>query len=81
MSHNYRAHVQQLLEPTRLQPVLRNKRSHRSEKPALAATRESPRNNEDPMQPKINKFIKEKKNNTSHSPGLSNATGASSQGR
>ena len=49
MSHNYWAHVPQLLKPARLEPVLRNKRSHRSEKPAhrneqqppLAATRES----------------------------------------
>ena len=34
-SHNYWAHVPQLLKPTRLEPVLRNKRSHCSEKPAL----------------------------------------------
>ena len=33
-SHNYRAHVPQLLKPTRLEPVLRNKRSHDNEKPA-----------------------------------------------
>ena len=33
----------QLLKPTCLEPVLRNKRSHRNEKPTLAATRESPR--------------------------------------
>ena len=40
----------QLLKPAQLEPVLRNKRSHRNEKPAhtndeqppLAATRESP---------------------------------------
>ena len=45
-----RAREPQLLKPTRLEPVLRNKRSHRSEKPAhrneeyppLATTRESP---------------------------------------
>ena len=33
-SHNYWAHVPQLLKPTRLEPVLRNKRSHHNEKPA-----------------------------------------------
>ena len=33
-SHNYWAHVPQLLKPVRLEPVLRNKRSHRNEKPA-----------------------------------------------
>ena len=32
-SHNYWAHVPQLLKPARLEPVLRNKRSHRNEKP------------------------------------------------
>ena len=50
-SHNYWAHVPQLLKPARLEPVLHNKRGHRNEKPAhhneeqppLAATRESPR--------------------------------------
>ena len=61
-----------LLKPARLEPMLRNKRSHRSEKPThrneeqppLTTTRESPRSNEDPMQPqkflkiKINKFLK-----------------------
>ena len=31
--HNYWARVPQLLKPARLEPVLRNKRSHRSEKP------------------------------------------------
>ena len=49
-SHNYWAHAPQLLKPARLEPVLRNKRGHRNEKPAhrnkeqplLAATRESP---------------------------------------
>ena len=49
-SHNYWAHVPQLLKPTRLEPVLCNKRGHHNEKPAhrneeqppLAATRESP---------------------------------------
>ena len=33
-SHNSRAHVPQLLKPARLEPVLRNKRSHCNEKPA-----------------------------------------------
>ena len=33
VSHNYWAHVPQLLKPTRLEPVLHNKRSHRNEKP------------------------------------------------
>ena len=33
-SHNYWAHVLQLLKPARLEPVLRNKRSHCNEKPA-----------------------------------------------
>ena len=50
-SHNYWACVPQLLKPVRLEPILRNKRSHRSEKPVhckeeqppLDATRESPR--------------------------------------
>ena len=51
VSHSYWAHMPQLLKPTRLEPVLRNKRSRRNEKPAhrkeeyppLATTRESPR--------------------------------------
>ena len=33
-SHNYWARMPQLLKPVRLEPVLRNKRSHLSEKPA-----------------------------------------------
>ena len=33
-SHNYWARVLQLLKPARLEPVLRNKRSHHNEKPA-----------------------------------------------
>ena len=49
MSHNYWARMPQLLKPACLEPVLHNKRSHRSEKPThrneewppLAATRES----------------------------------------
>ena len=57
--HDYWAHVLQLLKPACLEPTLRNKRSHRNEKPAhrneeyppLTATRESPCN-EDPMQTK-----------------------------
>ena len=48
-NHNYWAREPQLLKPARLEPVLRNKRSHHDEKPAhrneeqppLAATRES----------------------------------------
>ena len=32
-SHNYWAHVPQLLKSARLEPVLRNKRSHHNEKP------------------------------------------------
>ena len=47
VSHNYWAHVPQLLKPTRLEPVLSNKRSHRDEKPTHC--------NEDPMQPKKKK--------------------------
>ena len=41
VSHNYWAHMPQLLKPACLQPMLHNKRSHRNEKPPLAATRES----------------------------------------
>ena len=33
-SHNYWAHVPQLLKLVRLEPVLHNKRSHDNEKPA-----------------------------------------------
>ena len=66
VSHNYWACMPQLLKPARLEPVLRNKRSQRNEKPAytatkssplLAATREPARSNKDPTQPKINKWI------------------------
>ena len=32
-SHNYWAHLPQLLKPSRLEPMICNKRSHRSEKP------------------------------------------------
>ena len=32
-SHNYWAHVPQLPKPVRLEPMLRNKRSHDNEKP------------------------------------------------
>ena len=50
-THNDCACVPQLLKPVRLEPVLRNKRSHRNEKPThhneekplLAAPGESPR--------------------------------------
>ena len=64
-SHNYWARMLQLLKPACLDPVLHNKRSHPSERPAhrnkgwplLAATRESPcAATKDPMQPKINKL-------------------------
>ena len=48
-SHNYRAHVPQLLKPAQLEPMLCNKRSHHEkpthcneEWPRLTATRESP---------------------------------------
>ena len=67
-SHNYWACKPQLLKPACLEPVLRHKGSHCNEKPAhrneeqapLATTREKPvRSNEDPTQPKINKFINE----------------------
>ena len=34
MRHNYWARVLQLLKPKRLEPVLRNKRGYRNEKPA-----------------------------------------------
>ena len=50
VSHNYWARVPQLLKPTHLEPVLRNKRSHCNEKPVhcnkeqplLTSTRERP---------------------------------------
>ena len=47
-SHNYWAHTPQLLKPAHLEPVLRNKRSHRNEKPTHG--------NRDPMQPKKKKW-------------------------
>ena len=50
-SHNYWDCVPQLLKPACLEPVPRNKRSHRNEKPAYR--------NKDPMQPK--KKLKKKK--------------------
>ena len=61
-SHNYWARVLQLLKPVHLEPVLHNKRSHRSEKPTLqrrvTPARRNQRkpvcSNEDPMQQKIN---------------------------
>ena len=65
-SHNYWAHVPQLLKLACLEPVLHNKRSHCNEKPLhhgkewppLTATREKPtRRSKDPTQPKINKLI------------------------
>ena len=39
--HNYWVHVPQLLKPMRLEPVLRNKRSHHGEKPCTL-TKSSP---------------------------------------
>ena len=50
VSHNYWARMPQLLKSTRQEPVLRNKRSHRNEKPThhngeqppLSTTSESP---------------------------------------
>ena len=41
-SHNYWARVPQLLKPARLDPVLRNKRSHRNEKPVHLNGRVAP---------------------------------------
>ena len=67
MSHNYWAWVPRLLRPAHLEPVLRNGRSHRNERPAhlnkesppLTAIGEKPvRSGEDPTQPKINKYNK-----------------------
>ena len=60
-----RAHEPQLLKPTRLEPVLHNKRSYCSEKPTHC-NEKSVHCNEDPTQPKIkinriNKSIKKKK--------------------
>ena len=40
--HNYWAHVPQLLKPVHLEPVLHNKRSHRSKPMHRNETRESP---------------------------------------
>ena len=51
-SHNYWARMLQPQKPARLEPVHRNKRSHRNEKPTHC--------NEDPTQPKINKIKKKK---------------------
>ena len=42
VSHNYWPHMPELLKPTRLEPALRNKRSHRNEKPRTAI-KSSPR--------------------------------------
>ena len=69
-SHNYRAQTLQLLKPVCLEPVLCNKRSHHSEKPAqlnekqlLSATRESLRTvtktqSSQKFMNKINYFLK-----------------------
>ena len=60
VTHNYWAHVRQLLKPPCLEPVLRNKRSLHSEQPVLrnkriALTHHNQRRpvcgNEDPVQP------------------------------
>ena len=40
--HNYWASTPQLLKPARLEPVLRNKRSHRNEKPAHHSEEQPP---------------------------------------
>ena len=58
-SHGIRVPVVQLLKPTCLEPALRTKRSHGSEKPVhrqeekpqLTATNESPHSNKGPAQP------------------------------
>ena len=64
VSHNYWAHMPQLLKLTCLEPVLCNKRSHCSGKPthnneewpSLVTTREKPAcSNKDPTQPKKKK--------------------------
>ena len=55
-SHNYWAHTPQLLKPTRLEPMLRNKGGHHNEKPAHRNEKQTPAgSNKDPTQPKINK--------------------------
>ena len=56
-----RAHAPQILKTLHPEPVLHNKRSHRNEESSpLAATRESPRSEEDPVWPKINNLKKKK---------------------
>ena len=47
--------MQQLLKPARLEPVLRNKRSHCNEKPMHRNKRKSACSNEDPTQKKRKK--------------------------
>ena len=42
VNHNYWARVPQLLKPAYLEPVLRNKRSHRNEKPVHRTGKSSP---------------------------------------
>ena len=64
-SHNYWARVLQLLKPMHLEPKLRNEKPPQWEAralqqrvaPARRNQRKPPRSNEDPTQPKINKFI------------------------
>ena len=56
-----RAHAPQILKTLHPEPVLHNKRSHRNEESSpLAATRESPRSEEDPVWPKINNLKKKR---------------------
>ena len=65
LSLGSRPYKPQLLGPVRLEPVLRSRRGHRSERPALQRGvtparhnwRGSVRSNKDPMQPKIKKII------------------------
>ena len=59
---NYWACVRQLLKPTRLEPTLCNRRSHRSKKPSKnTRTKESPNSKEDPLQKILVKKEKKKK--------------------
>ena len=71
-SHNYWVCVPQLLKPMHLEPVLRNKEKppqwetrapQRRVAPAHRNKRKPKRSNENPTQPKINKFKKKKEYN------------------
>ena len=53
LSQGSRAQELQLLKPTHLEPVLRNKRSHCNEKPVHRNWRELVCGNEDPARPNI----------------------------